>query len=52
MSAHAGLPIGEVERDQWLACMRVALDDVTMPGKLKTTIEAAFTRMAGAMRLR
>ena len=50
MSLHRALPIGEGERDQWLACMTQALEETLGDAELRTELEAAFFRTANAMR--
>ena len=52
MSLHRALPIGEGERDQWLACMKQALEETVADADLRTDLEAAFFRTANAMRSR
>jgi hemoglobin len=44
--AHAPFAIGPSERDQWLECMRRALDDVEASGDLLDALMDAFSRMA------
>lgn len=50
MSLHRALPIGESERDQWLACMKQALAETVSDVELRIELEAAFFRTANAMR--
>ena len=52
MSLHKRLPIGVVERDQWLCCMRKALEDCAADRSIVTMLEPAFARLADAMRSR
>lgn len=52
MSLHRALPIGESERDQWLACMKQALAETVSDAELRSEMEAAFFRTANAMRSR
>ena len=52
MSLHRALPIGEGERDQWLACMSQALEETVVDVELRGELEAAFFRTANAMRSR
>jgi hemoglobin len=52
MQAHAPFRIGAAERDEWLGCMRLALDETAMPQALRTAIDSAFSRMAHAMAAR
>ena len=49
-AAHAGFPIGPDERDQWLACMRSALEDVAADGDLVEMLMEAFHQMADMCR--
>ena len=49
---HMPFPIGEVERDQWLACMTLALDERQVTGDLRTFLDARFTHVADFMRNR
>ncbi len=49
---HLPFPIATVERDQWLACMRMALDDVAAPGPLAKALMEAFFGTADWMRNR
>jgi hemoglobin len=50
MSLHRALPIGEAERDQWLACMKQALEEQVPGAALREEIMAALFRTANAMR--
>lgn len=50
MSLHRALPIGESERDQWLACMKQALDETVSDVDLREELGPAFFRIADAMR--
>lgn len=52
MSAHAPYAIGPVERDQWMACMRAALNGLTLEPDVRTLFETAFSRMAEGLRNR
>lgn len=47
---HLPFPIGQRERDQWLMCMRQALDDVVADARLREELYAAFIRVADHMR--
>jgi hemoglobin len=49
---HLPFPIASSERDQWLACMRQALDDVAAPGDLVGPLMDAFRGTADWMRNR
>ena len=52
MSLHRALPIGESERDQWLACMNQALAETVSDVELREELGPAFFRIADAMRSR
>lgn len=52
MSLHRALPIGTSERDQWLACMKQALDETVADVELREEFKSAFFRIADSMRLR
>ncbi|MAE97385.1 MAG: hypothetical protein CL910_22275 [Deltaproteobacteria bacterium] len=45
-AAHEPYPIGSAERDQWLLCMRHALDAVEAEPDLIEMLMPAFTQMA------
>lgn len=47
---HLPFPIGQRERDQWLMCMRQALDDVVADARLREELYSAFVRVADHMR--
>ena len=49
---HLPFPIGEAERDQWLMCMDLALDDVVEDAELRRELSAAFVKVADHMRNR
>lgn len=42
-------PIGEIERDQWMLCMRKALDDFNLEPQLREKIDAQFYNIADFM---
>jgi hemoglobin len=50
MSLHRALPIGESERDQWLGCMKQALEETVSDEALRAELEPALFRIADAMR--
>ncbi|CCE05081.1 putative protozoan/cyanobacterial globin family; truncated hemoglobin protein trHb [Bradyrhizobium sp. STM 3843] len=52
MSAHRPYPIGEVERDEWMKCMRAAMDDCDLPADMRALLDQAFQRMANVLRSR
>lgn len=49
-SAHQPFNIREVERDQWMKCIRRAMDETEVPADLKPILDKALFRMADAMR--
>lgn len=49
---HLPFPIGISERDQWIACMRHALDDPSVPEDLRPRLLQAFQATADHMRNR
>jgi hemoglobin len=49
---HAPFPIGDVERDQWLACMASALDACGVAGDLRAFLDARLAHLANFMRNR
>lgn len=51
-SAHASFAIGDAERDQWMMCMRRAMEDCGVPEKTRALLDPAFLRMADAFRNR
>ena len=52
MSAHRPFAIGPAERDEWMMCMRRALEDCGVPEEIRTLLDAAFLRLAEAFRNR
>lgn len=52
VSAHRPYPIGQAERDQWMMCMRRALEDSGVSKELRDLLDPAFYRMADAFRNR
>jgi hemoglobin len=46
---HLPYPIGAVERDQWMACMRQAMADCRLPETLRERLGAAFQQTADWM---
>lgn len=52
VSAHRSFSIGEAERDEWMMCMRGALEDCGVPEDLRALLDQAFLRMADAFRSR
>ncbi len=47
---HMPFAIGDSERDQWLMCMRQAMEDVGLDPQLRKELEAAFYKTADFMR--
>ena len=47
---HMRFPIGEAERDAWLACMRRALDGADAPASVREGVYAAMAGLADHMR--
>lgn len=47
---HLPFPIGETERDQWLACMKVALDARAVSGDIRAFLDQRFAHVANFMR--
>lgn len=47
---HLPFAIGTSERDQWMHCMRLALDDISLDPSLRIRLEAAFQATADHMR--
>ena len=46
---HLPFPIGTEERDQWLMCMRKALDDMDVDTMFKEQLMSSFTQTANHM---
>jgi hemoglobin len=49
---HLPFPIGESERDQWMACMTRAMEAVGVPPALRVQLAASFANTADWMRNR
>jgi hemoglobin len=47
---HLPFPIGDSERDQWMHCMKLALDEVVEDAKLRAELYQAFVKVADHMR--
>ncbi len=47
---HLHFPIGDSERDQWMHCMRLALNEVVEDEKLRAELLLAFIKVADHMR--
>ena len=52
VSAHRPFAIGEAERDQWMMCMRRALEESGVPAEVRTLLDRPFFRVADAFRSR
>jgi hemoglobin len=52
MSAHEPYPIGAQESEQWMNCMRQALNETGVSVELRKMLEPAFDRVAKALRNR
>lgn len=52
MSAHHPYAIGAEEQDEWMMCMRRALEDCGVPKELREMLDRPFLRMAAAFRNR
>jgi hemoglobin len=50
MSAHRPYAIGEVERDEWMMCMRRAMDECGLQADMRALLDQAFSRMANQFR--
>jgi len=46
---HQPYPIGAAERDQWLLCMRLALEEVGASSELREMLREPFFRIADMM---
>ncbi|MHB0887275.1 group II truncated hemoglobin [Acidithiobacillus sp.] len=49
---HASFPVDDLARDQWMACMVRAMDDVQVPQDVRGDLTAALQRTADFMRNR
>ena len=47
---HMPFAIATKERDQWMLCMKKALEDPSIPALLKMQLEGAFSQLADHMR--
>jgi hemoglobin len=52
VSAHRPVAIGEQERDEWMMCMRRAMEDCGVSPEVRTLLDKPFLRMADAFRNR
>lgn len=46
---HLRFAIGLAERDQWMLCMKKALDDMTLDADLRNALQAALSQLASHM---
>ena len=49
-AVHRHLPIGEVERDQWLLCMKESIDEQTYPPAFKAYLMEELSKPAEMIR--
>ena len=47
---HLPFPIGDLERDQWMACMTRAMEETEVPQDLRRPLAGAFRKTADWMR--
>jgi hemoglobin len=47
---HLPFAIGDLERDQWMACMVRAMEETDVPEQLRAPLKAAFQKTADWMR--
>lgn len=47
---HMPFPIGDTERDQWMLCMREAMQEVVADAALRAKLDKALTDLADFMR--
>jgi hemoglobin len=52
MSAHGAFAIGAAERDQWMACMRRALDECGVAADVRALLDRPLALMCEAFRNR
>lgn len=52
VSAHKPFAIGAAESDEWIYCMRQALEDCGVPSDLRALLDKPFSRMAEAFKNR
>jgi len=52
MSAHRPYEIGDTERDEWMMCMRAAMDECELPAEMRALLDQGFSRLANAFRSR
>lgn len=52
MSAHRPFAIGAPERDEWMMCMRRAMDECALASDMRAVLDRAFLQMADRFRSR
>jgi hemoglobin len=52
VSAHRPYSIGNGEVDEWMMCMRGAMDECGLSGEMRDLLDRAFLRMANLFRTR
>jgi hemoglobin len=52
VSAHRPFAIGEQERDEWMTCMRRAMEDCGVSAEVRELLDRPFLRMCDAFRNR
>jgi hemoglobin len=52
VSAHRPFAIGERERDEWMMCIRRAMEDCGVPAEVRTLLDKPLLRMCEAFRNR
>jgi len=50
MSAHRPYAIGDDERDEWMRCMRRAMNECDLPAGMRSLLDQGFMRMANLFR--
>jgi hemoglobin len=50
MSAHRPYAIGDVERDEWMMCMRRAMSECELPADMRALLDQGFLRMTNLFR--
>jgi hemoglobin len=52
VSAHRPYAIGAAEAEQWMMCMRRAMEDCAIPQEVRSLLDKSLSRMADAFRNR
>lgn len=52
VSAHKPFPIGGTEVDEWMFCMRKAMEDTGVPDDVRTLLDKPFARVCEAFKNR